>query len=340
MAPTRSARAVRRHRPGVREVAERAGVAISSVSRVLSGHPDVSADMRDRVMAVVDELGYQPDVLAQGLRRQKTMSVGFAASTISNPVLTEAAVGAEGELRRAGYGLLLTDADGQPALDAANIALLARRRVDGILLAHGDEQHAEIRAALAESDVPLVLIDRDPPQGLTIPSVTFDHRTGMRQAAEHLRELGHRRVAMLVGGPRRPARQRWAGVHDAFDDGESFEGDFSPEFGYRATRELLGRQRRPTAIIAGGNTLMHGALRALRDEHVTLGRELSFVGCDDVAVAEFHEPQIAIVRRDPREAGRVGAALLLQMLNGGHEPSDVVLPTWFVSAASCDRPRE
>lgn len=338
MAPTRPSRDVRWRRPGVREVAERAGVAISSVSRVLSGHPDVSADMRDRVMAVVDELGYQPDILAQGLRRQKTMSVGFAASTISNPVLTEAAVGAESELRRAGYGMLLTDADGQPALDTANIALLERRRVDGILLAHSDEQHPEIVKRLAECHFPLVLIDRDPPPGVRIPSVTFDHRTGMREAAEHLRALGHHRVAMLVGGPRRPVRQRQAGVQDVFEDCESLAGDFTPEFGYQGTRQLLERERPPTAVIAGGNTLMHGALRALRDAQVVLGQQLSFVGCDDVAVAEFHNPQIALVRRVPREAGRVSARLLLQILSGHHEPPDVVLPTSFVSAASCDRP--
>lgn len=289
-------------------------------------------------MAVVGELGYHPNLLAQGLRSQRTMAVGFAASTISNPVLTEAAVGAESELRRAGYGLLLTDADGDPLQDAANIALLGRRRVDGILLAHGDEQHRRVNACLRQADVPLVLIDRDPPRGLRIPSVDFDHRSGMRAAAEHLRRLGHRRVALILGGPRRPARERRAGIQDVFDRCEILEGDFSIEFGYRAAVELIGRRPRPTALVAGGNALMHGALRALRDASITVGTDLSFIGCDDVAVAEFHHPQIALVRRHPREAGLMGARLLLQILTEHREPVSVLLPTWFATAESCGSP--
>lgn len=311
---------------------------MSSVSRVLSEHPDVSPDMRDRVLAAVGELGYYPNVLAQGLRSQRTMSVGFAASNITNSVLAETAVGAEGELRRAGYGLLLTDAGGDPLQDVANIAMLGRRRVDGILLAHGDERHRRVNACLKQVDIPLVLIDRDPPRGVKIPSVGFDHRSGMRAAAEHLRLLGHRRVAMIVGGPRRAARERRAGVQDVFDRCEILEGDFSIEFGYRAAVELIGRTPRPTALVAGGNTLMHGALRALRDASLTLGADVSFVGCDDVAVAEFHQPQIALVRRRPREAGVRGAQLLIQILSEDGEPENVLLPTWFAAAASCAPP--
>jgi LacI family transcriptional regulator len=215
----------------MREVAQQAGVAISSVSRVLSGHPDVSSDMRDKVMAVVDELGYHPDMLAQGLRRQTTMSIGFAASNIANTVLTDAVIGAEGEFRRAGYSMLLTDAGGDPDVDAANIELLQRRRVDAILLAHGDERHPAVRKAIADADIPLVLIDRDGPRGLKLPIVKFDHRTGMREAAEALLELGHKHIAMMVGGPRRPARERKAGVLDVYGKRagltcDVLEGDF------------------------------------------------------------------------------------------------------------------
>lgn len=330
----------------MRQVAEQAGVAISSVSRVLSGHPDVSPEMRERVLAVVDKMGYHPDMLAQGLRRRTTMSVGFAASNISNPVLADAVIGAEGELRHAGYGLLLTDADGDPEVDAANISLLQLRRVDGILLAHGDEEHEAVREAVATADVPLVLIDRDAPDGLELPSVKFDHRTGMREAAEHLRDLGHTAIVMLVGGPRRPARERKAGVLDAFGSGaglacEVVEGDFSLDFGYAATRELLARPERPTALVAGGNALMHGALRALREAGVRVGRDLSFVGCDDVAVAEFHDPQLALVRRVPRDAGQEAARLMLGLLGEEEpeEPQGMLLPTWFAPGPSCTAPR-
>src|ERR1700722_4918758 len=110
-------------RPGMRDVADHAGVAMSSVSRVLSGHPDVSPRMRRVVMAAVRELGYQPDLLAQGLRSGKTFSVGFTVSDIANPVLAEIVTGAEKRLREAGYSLLLTNSEGNPQLDAEHIQL-------------------------------------------------------------------------------------------------------------------------------------------------------------------------------------------------------------------------
>src|ERR1700709_2827317 len=170
----RTTQELRGRRPGMREVAQQAGVAISSVSRVLSGHPDVSADMRDKVMAVVDELGYHPDMLAQALRRQTTMSIGFAASNISNTVLTDAVIGAEGEVRRAGYSLLLTDAGGGPDPDAANIGGLPRCR--------GEEKPRAVRTAFRSPCGPGFLTAPAPPRGVKLPIVKFDHRTGMREA--------------------------------------------------------------------------------------------------------------------------------------------------------------
>src|SRR6476660_7731070 len=135
-------------RPGMREVADRAGVAMSSVSRVLSGHPDVSPKMRQVVMDAVRDLGYQPDMLAQGLRRGKTFSVGFTVSDIANPILAEIVTGAEKRLREAGYSLLLTNSEGSPDLDADHILLLERRRVDGLILSLAAERHDKTIAAL------------------------------------------------------------------------------------------------------------------------------------------------------------------------------------------------
>src|SRR5438874_10647091 len=152
-------------RPGMREVADRAGVAMSSVSRVLSGHPDVSPKMRRAVMAAVEELGYRPDMLAQSLRSGKTFSVGFTVSDISNPVLADIVTGAEKRLREGGYSLLLTNSEGNGELDAEQISLLQRRRVDGLILSLADENHPATVTALREVSVPVVLVDRDVPDG-------------------------------------------------------------------------------------------------------------------------------------------------------------------------------
>lgn len=330
----------------MREVADRAGVGIASVSRVLAGHPDVSERMRERVLAAARELGYRPDLLAQGLRRQRTMSVGFAVSDISNPVLAEAITGAERRLRMAGYSLLLTDSEGDASLEAAHIGLLEQRRVDGLLLSLADERHPETAEALRALDVPVVLLDRDNVPGAATRRVCFDHTLGMSAATAALLELGHRELALVTGGPRRPARQRREGIEDTIERSgvaarcHVLEGEFSIEHGERATRELLERHPETTAVIAGGNLIMHGALRALRDAGVRVGEQMSFVGCDDVAVAEFHEPPIAVVRRDTRAIGVRGAELLLHALAGEEDDDDLVLPTEFLARPSCAPPRQ
>jgi LacI family transcriptional regulator len=333
-----------RRRPGVRDVAERAGVAISSVSRVLTEHPDVSEEMRERVMAAVEDVGYKPDMLAQGLRRQRTMSVGFVASHIGNPVLAETVTGAERVLRAAGYSLLVTDSEGDPGLDAQNVDVLEQRRVDGMLLSLSDESDEPLARALASLETPFVLVDRNPPPGLSdAAAVTFDHRSGMREAASHLWELGHRHIALIAGGPRRPAAERRAGVEEVFRAGggsvDVAEGPFTAEHGAEAVGAMLSASTPPTAIVAGGNLLMIGALRALRDRGVRVGEDVSFVGCDDVAVAELHEPPVAVVRRDPTRIGELGAELLLATLAEGDEPETRELPTSFLPRPSCGPPR-
>jgi LacI family transcriptional regulator len=334
-------------RPGMREVADRAGVAMSSVSRVLSGHPDVSPKMRRVVMESVRELGYRPDMLAQGLRRGKTFSVGFTVSDIANPVLAEIVTGAEKRLREAGYSLLLTNSEGSPELDVEHISLLERRRVDGLILSLAEENHAATVQALRQVSVPVVLVDRDIPPGVKARRAAFDHAMGMRAAATHLLKLGHTRFALITGGPERPARERRRAVEEVLLDAPNatctvYPGRFSVEHGRRSASEILAQEPRATAIIAGGNMLMEGALLALRVAGVLVGRDVSFVGCDDVVVAEVYQPPIAVVRRDIGAIGVASAELLLADL----EPTgsdlegerEIVLPTEFLARASCAPP--
>jgi LacI family transcriptional regulator len=325
----------------MRAVAEKAGVAMSSVSRVLSGHPDVSPRMEARVMAAVRALNYSPDRLAQSLRGQRTFSIGFTLTDIANPILAEIVTGAERELRAAGFSLLLTDSEGDASLDGANIIELDQRRVDGYLLMLADEHNENTATILRRIDVPMVLLDRDLPNGVLAARACFDHRAGMRAATEHLLRLGHRDFALITGGARRPARQRRNAIEETLAEmGGStrctvYEGELAIEHGRRAAIEVLESPSRPTALIAGGNMLMHGALRAFHERGVKLGEEISFVGCDDVAIAELYSPPIAVVRRDNRTLGKLAAQLLLAQLESGQQKDDVVVPTEFVARASC-----
>jgi len=329
----------------MREVADLAGVAMSSVSRVLSNHPDVSPRMRARVLSAVDELDYKPNLLAQGLRRRETLSVGFVVGDISNPLLARIVTGAEAVLREAGYSMLLTNSEGEPELDAEHVLLFEQRRVDGLILSSASERYEPTIDALRRADVPIVVVDRELPPELGASRVLSDHRTGMTAAVQHLLDLGHRRIGLILGQPVRPTTERRRALEDAFT-GRGLpatyavcEGRFSAEHGEAAACELLDRPDPPTAVIAAGNQLVVGALRVLGERGIGLPDDLSFVGCDDVDITELYRPAIATVRRDNFELGRVAAELLLRRLRGEHEPAEVVLPTEFVARASCGPPR-
>jgi LacI family transcriptional regulator len=333
----------RRGRASMREVAERAGVAMSSVSRVLSDHPDVSPVMRERVMSAVADLGYKPDLLAQSLRRRETRSIGFVVADVSNQLFAEIVKGAEEALRAEGYAMLLTNSEGDPELDAAHVRLFEQRRTDGLILSLAREDHQPTIEAMEAIDGPIVLSDRDPEVSFAVSRVLSDHATGMRSAVDYLLDLGHRHIGLILGQPIRPTNERRRAFEEAhaargLEPGPIVAGRFSVEFGMEATWELLDADERPTAIIAGGNQLMIGALSVISASGLEIGPDLSFLGCDDIPITSLYRPPIAVVRRDNDALGRAAAELLLRRLKDNDGESEIVLPTEFVRRPSCVPP--
>jgi LacI family transcriptional regulator len=325
-----------RRRPvGLREVAEHADVAMSSVSRVLTEHPDVSDRMRERVLAAAQELGYEPDLLAQSLRRGETLSVGFVVRDISNPILAEIALGAETKLRRAGYSMLLTNSEGRPQLDAEGIRLFRRRRVDGLLLSLSDETAERTVEEVNQVGAPLVLIDRELPDRPALSAVRADHETSAREAIRALTDAGHRRIGMVLGQPTIYPMRVCASVLEeecarAGATGMTESGAFRPEDGAAATARLLDRPQPPTALLTTSNQLFVGTLRTLRERGLSIPGEISVITFDDVPLLDLIEPPIAVVSRRPLELGRAAAGELLRRMLGDEEGSKVVTtPTSF-----------
>ena len=332
-------------RVSIREVAERAGVAMSSVSRVLSDHPDVSPHMRERVLRAVDELSYEPDWLAQSLRRQETRTIGFVMNDMSNPILSQVALGAERLLHESGYSMLVTNSEGAAERDAQHIQLFGRRRVDGMMLATATERHRPTIAALRDLAVPGVVIDRNLPRSLNLSAAYFDHRSGMRDATRHLLDLGHRRITVILGQQFRPSIERRRGVEDAYAEHgaeptfDVIEGTYSEEHGREATRAALDRDEQPTALIAASNQLVIGAIREISRRGLAIGSEISLVACDEISLTELSNPPIAVVDRDNLEIGRESAKLLLRRIGGTDKAETVTLPTRFIPRASVGPPR-
>lgn len=331
-------------RAGMKEVAERAGVAISSVSRVISGHPDVSDAMQAKVLTAIDELGYRPDVLAQSLRTGESRMIGFVAADIGNPLFAQISVGAEVALRARGYSMMVANAGGDDALALEQFEAMAQRRIDGLLISVGDEGDDALRRALETAPFPIALIDREI-DAAHVAAVLSDHDSGITAAAAHLIGLGHRRIALVGGSPRvRPSRERAASLERAAASHDGVDavirmGEFTADHGYAATTALMAESDAPTAIIAGGNQILVGVLRALRDLALSVPGDVSLVTCDDVALSEFLSPPLSTISRDPAEIGRVAAEALLAQLRTGDDGDRILLPTGFRITESCGPPR-
>ncbi|HET7717094.1 MAG TPA: LacI family DNA-binding transcriptional regulator [Bauldia sp.] len=334
-------------RIGIRDVAQRAGVAISTVSKVFSGKGEVMPALRMRVLTAAAELGYQPNSIAQSLRRGATDLIGFVASDLSDPFSAEIVAGAEFILRPAGYALLVMSSNHEPETDAANVRYLNSRRVDAMLVSPSREDDRGLLAALAEFDGPIVAIESEFRSHFPVDSVCADHRQGMRQAVDHLVRLGHRRIAALTGPlARRSGRERLAGFleslrsHHCEQRGLPISTDHDAGAAEAEVLRLLDSAAPPTALLAGGLALLTGTLRALHKRELAPGRDLALIGWDDGPLAELSVPPIAVVDRDPRGLGAAAAALALKRLGhrgtGDGEPAHVeVHPARFIARASC-----
>lgn len=330
----------------IHEVARLAGVAASSVSRVLNDHPDVSPAMRTRVLGAVAQLGYEPDFVAQSLRLGTTRLVGFIVRDISNPLFAEMMKGAEQELEKHGYSVLLMNSLREPARDAFHLRLLRQRRIDGLIVSLQSETNPETFSALRELQAPFVLVDRDVP-GIDASAVLCDHVAGVGAATRALLSLGHRRIA-LVAGPEdvRATRERIRGFKTACEeagvvlDAEMVRmGSYTHEFGRESTLDLLDLAAPPTAAVAGGLQLGTGMLAAIAGRGLRWGHDISVVVCDESELMGLLDPPISVVQRDSEAMGRIAAELLVERLvDPGASPRVQVIQTRYVERGSSRPP--
>ena len=324
----------------IRDVAERAGVALSSVSRVLSDHPDVSPRMRKRVEDAAEALGYQPDMLAQSLRSGSTRTVGFLIRDISNPLFAVIARRSEQELRAAGYSMLLMNSDGDIAVEALNLEVLRRRRVDGLIVSLESEVAPGTRTGLERFNGPIVLLDREVDE-LDLGAVLCDHYSGVHAATTDLLARGHRKIALITGSMDvRSTRERLRAYRDAFADaGADPEdallsiGQFTSDFSKSEVIRLMSRRPEPTALITGGVLTTAGAIRALSQLGRTPGEDVAFVALDEWPLFDVSTPSLASVARAPNAIATTAARLMLDMLGGG-EATTITVPTTFTPRES------
>lgn len=324
----------------IREVAQQAEVSVGSVSRALNNYPHVSAELRSRVLEAAYDLGYQPAFLADGLRRGQTKSIGFLVGTIANPVISTIFEAASEALAAKGYSITLVSSRNQADLDVASLRLLASRQVSGLIVSSAAESPEPSRRMVEELGIPTVMLDREGAVGNSIHSVQSDHGSSLREAVAHLAENGHSDIA-FIGGPEDfyPTQQRYCAyaaalrAHGLRLRREHARFASFTERDARAEALLLMRgEPRPSALIVAGNIILIGALMALIELGMVVGRDIALIACDDIHLTQLYRPPITAIRRDLDLLGVTAARLLLQGIEGAEARTEPVikLPTELV----------
>ncbi|MGV8895224.1 MAG: LacI family DNA-binding transcriptional regulator [Rhodoglobus sp.] len=314
------------------DVAARAGVSISAVSRVLSDAPSarVSAETRDRIHEAARELDYRPNFAARALKFSRTNVIALVVPDLTNAIFTELMHGVEEEAARRGYMVLLARAEGMPEGEESVPRLIGEGRVDGALVQIGDNMRPEDLRTLLNGKLPVVFINSVPAGH--VGSVALDDERGMRLATEHLIELGHRRIGFISGTPATDtAVRRGLGFAAAMRDAdlpvpEGFVTTlgYEPRQGREALSALMRHPEPPTAVVVANVNAALGALLEARTLGLRVPEDLSIVAMHDAWTAENAWPPLTTVRMPLYELGSHAMSAIFERITKGTVVDEVV----------------
>jgi len=313
------------------QVAARAGVSPSTVSRILNGTATVSELKRAAVDEAIRVLGFRPNPVARGLAGGRTMSIGVVTQRISSPFYGEALSGIEVELESAGYVPLFVSGNWNEADERKAIETLLSRRVDGVIVLAGRLDNQELEA-LSDS-VPMVVVGRQV-SGERLFSFSFDNRAGARLATEHLISLGHRRIALLLGDLiHDDAIDRQNGYFDALAAAGIpvapeliVQSDYTEAGGMLSVSRLMERDVAFSAIFSSNDQMAYGAILGLARRNLRVPDDVSIVGFDDLIMSRYTMPPLSTVRHSVYETGAQAAGAMLSLLRGERPAVQLAAP--------------
>ena len=327
----------------IRDVAELAGVSVSTVSHVINETRFVREDTQAKVLAAMKDLGYQHNRLASSLRRKdkRTNTMGLLIPDSTNPFFAEVLRGVEDACYDAGFSVFLCNSDNDPEKEYNYIEVLIGKQIDGIVLVSAGT-YGESLSLLKEKALPFVLVDRKV-SGSENDSVLADNKVGGYQATKYLIELGHKRIG-CIGGPSllNPSAARVDGYkqalaeYDLLDENLIFRGDFRAQSGTDASRAMFELENPPTAIFACNDMMALGALHAADEANLNVPNDISIVGYDDIPLASFTRPQLTTIAQPGQEMGLEAAKMLISRIdNPNLPPRQKLLSTLLVVRNSC-----
>lgn len=330
----------------IRDVARRAGVSVSTVSRVLNDTCPVHDDKRRLVVEAAQTLGYTPNPAARSLLNKKTGGLGVLLPFVGAEFFSEFLTGLDHAAQEHGFFLVVSTSHRH--VDEFNAALQAMdKRVDGLIIMAPELRPQDVESILKTAG-PIVFVNTYIEQQ-PFDVINFDNYGGAYALTRHLLELGHRRIAFIKGPPNaRDAQERTRGYRTAMAEAGltdtaalEFQGEFTPEAGYEATQAILRIPSPPTAIVAANDYCAMGAMQALHEARIAVPDEMAVAGFDGIVSSQYTLPPLTSVRAPMREIGARAISRLLDRLrsNGTDEaPQQVVVPVELVVRTSTAPP--
>ena len=328
-------------------ISKRTGFAISTVSRVLNGQAEkyrISRKTVELILAEARRCDYTPSLLAKGLRMKRTNTLGLLIPQVSNPYFADIASAIIREARSHGYTVMVVDTMENEENEQEGIRTMLSRRVDGIVAVPCGRTPDHLEKV--DRSVPVMLVDRSF-ERTSLPYVCTDNYRGGVEATRILLQSGHRRIACIQGVPHSmPNRRRVQGYLDALRQAGLQEeaiitGDaFSLENGYRQTKLAVAGPDRPTAIFALSNTILLGAVKAIRESGLRIPEDISVVSFDDNPYLDFLVPAITRIGQPVEEIGKTAVRLLLESIREeGRCRTQLQLPPERIVRDSVANPR-
>ncbi|ABC33530.1 Transcriptional regulator [Hahella chejuensis KCTC 2396] len=305
----------------VTEVAKRAGVSVSTVSRILNGTARVSDDKRRSVERAIEDLNFKPNVLAQSLKSGQSMTIGVITQAVESPFFNELLKGIEEGLQGSGYASLMASGHWNSQSEIERIRLLIARRVDGIILLTGNLNNEQILDLATQT--PIVAVGHNA-HSENAASIFIDSRMGGYLATKHLISLGHRRIAHIQGPQEQnDASNRLHGYKMAleeagiaFDEDLLAQGDFIEPGGLMAMNRLLDKGVSFSAVFCANDQTAYGARLALYRRGLRVPEDMSLIGFDDLPMSSYTTPPLTTIRQPVYEVGQTAAKRLLRLIRG------------------------
>ena len=327
----------------LKDIADRAGVSVMTVSKVLRDAPDISAATKARVRALARQMGYVPDSLAQGLRTRTTRLFGLVVSAITNPIFSRVVMAIEERAYQLGYEVILSHTLNLPEREDAAIRRLISRRVDGLFVSpvYRLEPEAPIYQELQRCRIPTVILGHAAPFCSQFVNVDTDD-VRASHAAQHLLDLGHKRIAFFAGPQAAPwAQARCEGYRRALreagievDDKLVFNAGGTIEEGEKAALQMLNEGADPTAVQAANDLVAIGAANLFLNQGIKIPEELSVAGFGNVLISEFFRVPLTTVRQPKFRLGEAAMHAMLQLVRGERPESRRLTAEMVVRAST------